>query len=180
VETDKNIPEESIYYPNGKSDLTELTEQLLNAKRLAILGIGSELMQDDSAGVEITQALEKKYGHDHPHIRIYTAFTSPENFTRDIADFSPDHLLLIDAADLGLKPGEFVELPVERITDFSLGTHKLSLVMMITFLKETVQPKFSVIAIQYKSIIFGQKITPELKKAVKKVTAFLTDILDRK
>ncbi|HNW97968.1 MAG TPA: hydrogenase maturation protease [Bacteroidales bacterium] len=169
--------------PDWKKDLhpgnlTSLTEELKKTKKLAILGVGSELMQDDKAGPEITLYLEKKYGNENPKVRIFTGFTTPENFTKAIADFNPGHIIIVDAADLKLAPGEFTDLPIERITDFSLGTHKLSLVMMIKFLKETINPKFSVLAIQYKSIFYAEKMTKEMKTGVKKVSAFLSDIID--
>jgi len=159
-------------------DLASLAEKLKKAKKLVILGVGSELMQDDKAGPDVTVYLEKKYGTNHPKVRIFTGYTTPENFTKDIADFHPEHVIIVDAANLNLAHGELTDLPVDRITDFSLGTHKLSLVMMIKFLSTTVNPMFSVLAIQYKSILFGEKMTKEMKAGVKKATAFLCDIID--
>jgi hydrogenase 3 maturation protease len=156
------------------ADLSALSEKLKKAKRLAIMGVGSELMQDDKAGVDVTLELENKFGSDNPKARFFATYTTPENFTKSIADFKPDHIIIIDAADLKLKPGTFTLLPVERIIDFSLGTHKLSLVMMIKFLKETINPEFSVLAIQYKSIVFGEEMTSEMKEGVKKLTEYLS------
>jgi len=159
-------------------DLVTLAEKLKKSKKLVILGVGSELMQDDKAGPDITVFLEKKYGPNHPKVRIFTGYTTPENFTKDIADFQPEHVIIVDAANLNLAYGELTDLPVDRITDFSLGTHKLSLIMMIKFLAETVNPKFSVLAIQYKSVAFGEKMTKEMKTGVKKACAYLCDIID--
>ncbi len=159
-------------------DLVSLAEKLKKSKRLVVLGVGSELMQDDKAGPDVTVCLEKKYGTDHPKVRIFTGYTTPENFTKDIADFQPEHVIIVDAANLNLAYGELTDLPIDRITDFSLGTHKLSLIMMIRYLAETVNPAFSVLAIQYKSVVFGEKMTKEMRAGVKKATAFLCDIID--
>jgi hydrogenase 3 maturation protease len=174
-----NLPKPDSNWKKGlQPELQSLAEELKKVKKLAILGVGSELMQDDNAGINVSLYLEKKYGNNHPKVRIFTGYTVPENFTKDIADFKPDHIIIVDAADLNISPGEFTDLPIERITDFSLGTHKLSLVMMIKFLKEIINPDFSVLAIQYKSIVFGEKITKEMKVGVKNVSAFLCDIID--
>lgn len=159
-------------------DLNALAAILKNAGKLAIVGVGSDIMQDDRAGVDVSLSLEKKFGSNHPRVRMFTTYTTPENFTRTITDFHPDHIVIIDAAGLNIGPGEFINLPVERITDFSLGTHKLSLVMMIRFLQETFNPAFSVIAIQYKSIELGEKMTKEMRKGVREVTAFLAEIIE--
>ena len=162
-----------------KTDLKKiLTQRLKNTKKLAILGIGSELMQDDAAGIFVTQNLIKKFGEGNSNFRIYTGYTTPENFTKIISDFHPENLIIIDAADLKMPPASYSEVPVERITDFSLGTHKLSLIMMIKYLKEVIDPKFTVLAIQYKSVEFNGKMTNEIKSAVKQVTNFLSEILE--
>lgn len=158
-------------------DLERLAEALKKAEKIVVLGVGSELMQDDNAGINVSLYLEKKYP-DHPRVKILTGFATPENFTKAIADCHPDHVLIVDAADIKLKPGEFASIPVDRITDFSLGTHKLSLVMMVNFLKQTVNPDFSVLAIQYKSLVFGEKITREMTAGVKKIQKYLSDIFD--
>jgi Ni,Fe-hydrogenase maturation factor len=50
--------------------------------------------------------------------------------------------------------------------------------MMIKYLEETIHPQFSVLAIQYKSIIFGEKMTKEVKAGVRRASAFLCDIID--
>jgi hydrogenase 3 maturation protease len=176
-----NIGQQSSDWKNKlhAANMDSLINKLKKSKRLVILGVGSELMQDDKAGSEIALSLEKKYGEKHKKVRIFTAYTCPENFTKAIVDFNPDHVLIIDAADLNLTPGEFTELSIDKITDFSLGTHKLSLVMMIRFLKETIHPEFSVLAIQYKSILFGEKMTKVMRTSVEKISFILSEIIDK-
>jgi hydrogenase maturation protease HycI len=162
-----------------KSELKKiLSHRLKNTKKLVVLGIGSELMQDDAAGIFVTQKLIKKFGEAGSGFKIYTGYTTPENFTKNITDFHPDHIILFDAADLKMLPGSYTIIPVEAITDFSLGTHKLSLIMMIKYLKEVINPEFTVIAVQYKSIEFNGKMTKEVKTAVNKVKDILCEILE--
>lgn len=166
---------ENIAIPGN---LDTLSAELRKSKRLAILGVGAELMQDDRAGCEITLAMEKKYGTEHPNVRMFTSYSVPENFTKDIAEYNPDHVLIIDAADLKMAPGTLINLPVERVTDYSLGTHKLSLIMMIRFLQESIHPQFSVLAIQYKSIEFAEPMTRQMKAAVRTSCKFLSEIIE--
>ena len=49
-----------------------MAEELKKSQKIAILGIGSELMQDDRAGADVSLYLEKKYGDSHPKVRIFT------------------------------------------------------------------------------------------------------------
>jgi hydrogenase 3 maturation protease len=161
-----------------KDDLNKIIAQrLINSKRLVILGIGSELMQDDAAGILVTEYLRNKLGEGNLNFKIYTCYTTPENFTKNITDFNPDHIILIDSADLKLEPGSITNLPVERITDFSLGTHKLSLIMMIKYLKDVINSEFTVIAIQYKSIEFNGRITKEVSSAISELSKYLVSFI---
>lgn len=153
-------------------------QHLKKIKKLVILGVGSELMQDDAAGVIISQNLINKYGEENPNLRIYAGHSTPENYTGLIKQFQPDHVIIIDAAELHLQPGTLTLLPVHAINESTLGTHKLSLVMMVKYLNETIKCDFSVVAIQYKSIEFNAKMTKEVKAGVKKATILLSEIIN--
>lgn len=155
-----------------------LLQRLKNAKNLVILGVGSELMQDDAAGIVITQNLIKKYGEDNTNFKIYSTYTNPENYTKIISDYNPDHIIIIDAANLNKQPGSVTYIPLEAINDLTLGTHKISLIMMIKYLKEVISCEFTVIAIQYRSVGFDGKMTKEMKEGVKQIVSLLTSIID--
>ena len=157
-----------------KADLKEtVARQIKNSGRIVVLGVGSELMQDDAAGITVSENLKKKLGEGNSGFRIYTGYTTPENFTKNITDFNPGLVVIIDAADLKLPPGSYTTVPPEKIAGLSPGTHKLSLIMMIKYLKEVISPEFAVIAIQYQSLEFNGKMTKEVKTATRKVSAFL-------
>ena len=156
---------------------TFIAHSLIKAKKLVILGVGSELMQDDAAGIIVTQNLVKKFGESNTNFKIFTGYSTPENFSKNIIDFNPDHLVIIDAANLNKPPGSIINIPIEAITDFTLGTHKLSLIMMIKYLSKVINCDYSVIAIQYKSIKFNSQMTKEVKAGVRQLTGLLSDVI---
>jgi hydrogenase 3 maturation protease len=158
--------------------LPTLIQRLQGIRKIVILGIGSELVQDDAAGVSVAKALEKKFGEGNSKFKIIAGHTTPENFTSIIKEFHPEHLIIVDAADLKQQPGTIMDVPVEVLNDYTLGTHKLSLIMMIRYLKETIGCGFTVLAIQYKNIEFNGKMTKEVKAGVKKTTGLLSEILE--
>ena len=157
-----------------KTDLKEtVARQIKNSGRVVVLGVGSGLMQDDAAGITVSENLKKKLGEGNSGFRIYTGYTTPENFIKNITDFNPGLVVIIDAADLKLPPGSCDTIPPEKIADLSPGTHRLSLIMMIKYLKEVINPEFTVLAIQYQSLEFNRKMTKEVKTSTRKVSAFL-------
>jgi hydrogenase 3 maturation protease len=159
--------------------LSILVQRLQDVRKVAVIGVGSELMQDDAAGVTVVKTLEKKFGESNSKFKIIAGHTTPENFTSIIKEFHPEHLIIVDAADLKQQPGSIIDLPVESVNDYTLGTHKLSLILMIRYLKETIGCGFTVLAIQYKSVEFNGKMTNEVKDGVKRTISLLTEILEK-
>jgi hydrogenase maturation protease len=102
----------------------ELREWLNTPKRVAVAGIGNPIRSDDSVGMKILQGLQ---GKTSPKINLLECETVPERFVDEIAAFKPTHLLLIDAALMGLKPGEVRLINTEKITVFpAVGGGSLS------------------------------------------------------
>jgi len=61
----------------------------------------------------------------------------PENFTTVVRRHHPEILLLVDATDLGLLPGEFRTVGDDQIEDVSIGTHNMPLSFLIRYLAES-------------------------------------------
>ncbi|NYT05452.1 MAG: hydrogenase 3 maturation endopeptidase HyCI [Methanomicrobiales archaeon] len=94
-----------------------------------LLGIGNTLRRDDSVGIYVAH---------HLNLDGWTAIdcgTTPENFTSVVHRAHPDLVLIVDAADIGLQPGEFRIIPAERIGEAGIGTHQLALNHLITYLR---------------------------------------------
>ena len=86
-----------------------LVDWFLDIERAVIIGIGNPLRRDDNVGVEIVKRLKGTITKDN--ILIIEGESVPENFIEPITEFNPSHILLIDAALMGLKPGQprFIE-----------------------------------------------------------------------
>lgn len=95
-----------------------------------LLGIGNALRGDDGVGPFVAQTLQS------PGWLCLDAGTAPENFTSLVRREHPDRVILVDAAELGLPPGEFRRVPPEKIRDVGLGTHMLPLNHLMEYLQE--------------------------------------------
>jgi len=99
-----------------------LQERLGGCKKIAILGVGSPLKSDDAAGIFIAGKIAEDFPlENYPCLRVYIGESAPENFTGEIKKFMPDHLLVIDAADLEEEPGSvtFIDMAVIRVYRFA-------------------------------------------------------------
>jgi hydrogenase maturation protease len=105
-----------------------LKEWLEGAERLAVVGVGSTLRADDAAGMLIVERLSEEFPKEaHPQLLYCPGETAPENYSGCIRAFKPTHILVVDAADIGLAPGEIQEIPPEIVGGPTFLSHMLPL-----------------------------------------------------
>ena len=108
-----------------------------------LMGIGNSLNGDDGAGPWVAQHFH------HKNWKTIDCGTVPENFMGPVKKWSPDLLVLVDATDMNLSPGDIRCIPPERIRELHLSTHSLPLSLLMDhlqgFIKKSVlvgiQPK---------------------------------------
>lgn len=156
-----------------------LKNQLLNAKRIAIFGIGSEIRADDVVGVLVAENLQKNppKGKNY-EFKVFIGGTAPENFTGDIKKFNPTHLIIIDAADLGKDPGEIALINPEEIGGTSFSTHRMPTKMLAEYIKQYINCEVIIIGIQPKVLNFGEPVSEELVSAAARLSALLKNSLE--
>ena len=161
------------------SDLNILKQKLENAKRVAVLGIGSELRGDDIAGLLAAQQIEKTITEQTtlPEVRVFIGETAPENLTGEIKKFQPTHLIIIDAAELNKEPGHIEIMEPETIGGTSFCTHSLPLKIIIGYLLESFKFQAIIIGIQPKTLTFGAQPTKEVVAAAKRIAKTITKLL---
>jgi hydrogenase 3 maturation protease len=127
-----------------------------------LLGIGNPLNGDDGVGIYVAERFRKD---DWIPLACGTA---PENFTGIIRKTRPSCLVLIDAAAMGISPGEYRIIPRHRIADVSMGTHQLPLSMLIDFLSDSAG-QIVLIGIQPGRVATGEEISPQTREGANRL-----------
>ncbi len=136
----------------------------LNAK-VVILGIGNTLSSDDAAGAVLASRIKNKV----PFL-VYDAGTSPENYLGKIIKDKPDNVVIIDAVDFGARPGDYSVLEGNDVKAVNLfGTHNASISLTINYLQNNLKVDIIILAIQPKSLAFGDKMSQEVEKTLQKL-----------
>jgi hydrogenase 3 maturation protease len=144
-----------------------LKNRLKKAKRIAVLGVGSELRGDDVAGILVAQEFNKP----SKRFRSFIGSTAPENFTGEIKKFNPTHLVIVDSADMAKsKAGTIKLIDSKDISNFSFCTHRLPLNIMADYLIKCIDCEIIIVGIQPKTLDFGLPCSREIKKSVKAVS----------
>lgn len=145
----------------------DLSLALKGARRVVVVGVGNDMRADDAAGVEVVRRLRARLSS--PRVRLIEAGVVPENFTADIVRFEPSHVVLIDATDIGLEPGEVALVDPKTIIGESISTHRLPLSIFIKYLRERVDTNIVFIGVQPTSRAMGGVMSERIRKAVDEV-----------
>ena len=136
-----------------------------------VAGIGDSIRSDDFVGVKIVQDLQGKVPKN---VCLIECETVPESFMQEIVDLNPSHVLLIDAAILGVKPGETRLVFPEQVADFpAITTHVLPLRIFCEYITQATRAKIVLLLIQPGKTEFGEGLTSEVDAAAKKSTGML-------
>jgi hydrogenase 3 maturation protease len=153
----------------------ELKKWLSDAERVVIAGIGNPIRMDDFVGVKIAQDLRGKISDN---ILLIECETVPESFVQQIIDFNPTHVLLIDAAILGSKPGESRLINPEQLTGYpAFSTHVLPLRIFCEYLAKTTRASIALLLIEPKQADFGEGLTSEINASAQNIVDALLEVL---
>lgn len=98
----------------------------------AIVGIGNRLRHDDGVGLWVAERM-RGTGWE-----VIPAGQSVENALGIVRRLSPDLLVVVDAAEMGLPPGSVRRLPVEGAERMIGSTHALPLPFLLSTVREGV------------------------------------------
>jgi hydrogenase 3 maturation protease len=141
------------------------------AGRVVVAGIGNPIRSDDFVGVKIVQDLQGKVSKN---VCLIECETVPESFMQEIVDLKPSHVLLIDAAFIGLKPGETRLVFPEQIADFpAITTHVLPLRVFCEYITKMTEAKIALLLVEPENTDFGEGLTPTVRLVAEKITKTL-------
>jgi hydrogenase 3 maturation protease len=153
----------------------ELQTWLTNHGKVVVAGIGNPIRMDDFVGVKIVQDLQGKLPED---VQLIECETVPESFMDEIIELKPTHVLLIDAAVMGLRPGGVRLLDAEKVTNFPpISTHMLPLRVFCDYITQLTNARIALLLIEPNKTEFGEGMTSEVEAAAKKITALLSELL---
>ena len=149
----------------------ELKKWLVGKEKTVLAGIGNPIRQDDYVGLKIVEDLKGKVPGN---VCLLECETVPESYLQDIEQFKPTHVLLIDAAFLGLKPGSASLFDAQKIVDFpAITTHVLPLKVFCEYVIHSTGAKIALLLIEPKSMEFGEGLSIEVEDAADQLVKLL-------
>ncbi len=143
-------------------DLKSLIKNRINGK-VAIVAIGNILRGDDGLGPKLIELLKAR----PIKASLFDCGTAPENYIFPILSTSCDTVILIDAADLGIAPGNAKVFDLNEIANVSFSTHNPS-PRLFTDLLKTGKDNINifVVSVQPKSTSLGAGLSEEVLRGL--------------
>lgn len=133
---------------------------------VAIIGVGNIIRGDDGIGPKFIAMLREKKVKAH----LFDGGTVPENYIFPILSTSSDTLIIVDAADMGVKPGDAGTFDLEKISNVSFSTHSPSPRLFTDLLKTGKESiNIFVVAVQPKRTVLGDKLSSEVEAGLCKL-----------
>ena len=153
----------------------ELKKWFVNHGKVVVAGIGNPIRSDDFVGVKIVQDLQGKVPKN---VHLIECETVPESFMDEIVQLKASHVLLIDAAAMGLKPGEVRLFDAEKVANFPpISTHMLPLRVFCDYITQLTKGKIALLLIEPGNTDFGEGLTKEAQETAEKITRMLLKLL---
>jgi len=123
----------------------DLRRRLGGTHRIAVVGIGDELSPSDRLGMTAAREIERQ---SIPGVQVFLAGTVPENITGPLRRHRPDHILLLDAADMGERPGTIAQVESGQVRAGLFSTHALPLPVVMEYIERDIGIPVTLLGIQ--------------------------------
>ena len=126
--------------------------------------IGNREGGDDRVGPYIADKLKNEF-------TVLDCGVVPENYTSVVKKQNPENLIIIDAIEMGLSPGEIRIVPNEKIGVMHISTHGIPISVLIKYLSQYVK-NIVIIGIQPKTM--SGKMNQEVIKGADRLIKLLS------
>lgn len=154
--------------------LEHLKNRVKNHPRLAVVGIGDELTPSDRLGMSVAQEIEQRMLSD---VTVFFAGTVPESVTGPLRRYHPGHVLFLDAADMGARPGTIAVIEPEKIHASLLSTHVLPLSVVMDYVEQEIGTSVTLLGIQPDLTGADKDLSDEDRKYLDQNLQVLSEIL---
>jgi len=128
-----------------------------------VFTVGNALRGDDGAGPLLAELLEREPADGWD---VIDGGATPENVMHAVRAAAPDHLLLVDAADMGLEHGVIRRIDPGQVAEkFLIDTHAIPLDFLIASLAEDVKD-ITFLGVQPARLGFYEDMTPAVRAGV--------------
>lgn len=122
-----------------------LRRRVEGSHRPAVVGVGDLSLPFDRLGMYAAGEIEKLH---LTNVKVFLAGTAPESITATLRAYQPDHIIFLDAADMGVLPGGIAVLEPGSTQANLVSSHMLPLSVVMEFIAEDTGCMVTLLGIQ--------------------------------
>jgi len=142
--------------------------------RIVFVGVGNRMRGDDGIGPVLIDHL-----NGHLPNTIDTGVT-PEEYTGVIKRLNPSVIVICDSADCGAEPGSVRIAEADEISRVRISVHKISLEIIMDYLKEETGADVFLLGIQPADISYSSTLSAAVSNAVCECALVIISLLEGK
>ena len=140
--------------------------KIVQGKITLFVGIGNALKSDDAIGIYICKNIKQT-----KNMKTLIVESGIEKFVGKINSIKHEILILVDCTDFNEKSGFINILPINKIQDFTVNTHTIS----VKRISEFFQQETYLLGIQPQNVKFGE----EFSESVLQTAIELIEIINK-
>jgi hydrogenase maturation protease len=143
--------------------------------KVAIVGLGNELLTDDGVGVHAVRELQKA-----PPAGVLVAEVGTRALNTQQLLEETDIVIAIDAVRAGGRPGSvylFDSVNIEKQRHYSL--HDLGIIGMLRLIQKDARPKLIILGVEPEVIDYGMELSKTVRAALKPVVGAARKIAEQ-
>lgn len=137
-----------------------------------MVGVGNPLRGDDAVGPALVERLYGKIEAD-----LLDVGEVPESYLSRITDLQPDTVLILDAVDVGAKPGSLAIIETSDLGNLNLSTHKMGLDLFMRYLQQLTGADVFMLGIQPQTTHLGEPLSPGVELILNCLESWLVKTL---
>ena len=136
--------------------------------------LGNVLLGDDAVGCRVAELLnEKNKKNGKNFLDVTDCGTTPENHLASLRRQPPSAFLIVDAADMGLSPGEVRRLSIEELEAVATASHNIPISLLLSPFAGAFE--ITVLGIQPATTKLGAALSEAVENAARRVA----DLIER-
>jgi hydrogenase 3 maturation protease len=151
-----------------------LVRFLKNAGVVVLIGMGNDLRADDAVGLHVVRRLKS---FSSSRLRVFEGQMTPEVYIGQTCAAHPTLVVIIDAAEIGEKPGMWQVLGPEKIEQGLFTTHSIPAVEVAAEIKRRCGAEVVFVGIQPRSREVSIGLSLDCQKAVVEIVEVIRQTL---
>lgn len=160
-------------YVSSNTMRASLADRLRNTHpdQMVFVGVGNRGRGDDAIGPLLLDGLSGYAPH------LIDAGVTPEEYTGVIKRMKPEIIIFFDGVDFGADPGMMNLVEIDELSGFHTNTHKLSLDILMDYLKQETGADVFLIGLQYARLSYTSGLSEGMDTSIQECVDIIRSVL---